>query len=478
MPLPENIDPIELEELARISGVYSPPIPDNPEDSIPLLHTIKGPKGYKKRLREAAHAIYGMLYDEYSEALPRRPKPAHLTALEYILHSLAHIASVPLTRKLSRLRFVAISRTAAEFVSGSEYGHLSYAAFTKLLDCLEAYDPENTGQPWLEVKAAYHNRLTEKGRRTRIKARRSFCDWMVQQRLIFPWHPKGTTANQSKSKSSKSLLWISYKGNGKKPDEAKLLDRELLDDEVVLTDLNKALCKQSIHCELETYTEYEKLYDYKVGKPQHSFGGNREIYRQFSEEDGRGGRLYGHWVQSLPKWVRQRLTIDGKPTVELDYSSMQLVLLYSLCDAPLSKGEDLYALPGMTHSRDDMKLVLTRSVGNGTRTETIASIRNTLKEQNRTFAKADKLYDDFWEHHADVSPHEDGSNEAAWPRLQNLDSQIALRVLRKLLNQGITAIPIHDSFIVQSHHADAAELVMQEAFAELCPGLRIGIKRS
>ena len=122
------------------------------------------------------------------------------------------------------------------------------------------------------------------------------------------------------------MLWVSNQDNEENPSEAEPIDRQLLDDEVVLPDLNIALNKQRLHCQLETYAEYENLYDFNQGKPKPSLGGNRQLYRQFSEEDGRAGRLYGHWVQSLPGWVRRNLTIDGKPTVELDYSSMQLEL--------------------------------------------------------------------------------------------------------------------------------------------------------
>ena len=476
MSLPENIDPDEIEELARLSGAVPQLFSDNPEDSIPLLSAIKGRKGYQARLKEAAQVLYDLLYVADSTTLPLRAKPSHLTALQFLLHSMAHVASAPVTVKGSRQRFVAISRTTRDFVAGAEYDHLSHAAFTKIVDALDAYESQDTGMPWLEVKTAYHNRTTGEGRRTRIKANRPFCDWMVQQRLIFPWHPKGTTANSAKSKASSSGLWISNKDEADYSPLAEPLNRRLFDDEEVLLDLNTSLDNQSIHCQLETYAEYERLYDFKEGKPKFSLGGNRKVHRQFSLEDGRGGRLYGHWVQSIPAWVRNKLTVDGKPTVELDYRSMQLVLLYAIKGVQLPSYEDLYAPPSMIHSRDDMKLVLTRSVGNPTRAKTIASIGLALLDAHRRYSEAEAMYDSFWEHHAAVCPHGGSITEAAWPQLQYLDSRIALRVLGKLLDQEITAIPIHDSFIVQERYAEVTEKVMLEAFSGVCPGLKIGIK--
>jgi len=479
----EELSPVELEELARIAGANSLPIADNPEDSIPLLLSIAGRKGYKTRLKMAAEELYELLYTANSVALSRRPRQTHLTVLEFLLHSLAHVASIPVTSSGSRQRFVAISRTARDFVEGANYGHISYAAFIKLVDALEAYDPEGTGGSWLEVKPAYHNRKTGKGRRTRIKASPVFCDWMVKHDLIFPWHPQGSTAHHSQCKATKALLWVSSQDNAEETTKAKPLNRQLLDDERVLPSLNITLNKQQVKCRLDTYADYEKLYDFRQGRPKHSLGGNRMLFRQFSLKDGRGGRLYGHWVQSLPAWCRQYLTIDGEPTAELDYSSMQLALLYAIEGVPLPRDEDLYALPCMTSGgpdasaiREDMKLVLTRSVGNPTREKSIVSLKNALRDQNRRTASADKLYDDFWKHHLDVCPHTLSAGEASWPKLQNLESRIALRVLSKLLEEGIAAIPIHDSFIVKERDAARTERAMRDAFAELCPGVSIGIK--
>ncbi|WP_291728786.1 hypothetical protein [Leisingera sp. F5] len=101
----------------------------------------------------------------------------------------------------------------------------------------------------------------------------------------------------------------------------------------------------------------------------------------FSEDDGRAGRLYGHWVQRLPKEYRRQLTINGKPTAELDYGGMQMALLYARQGKPMPDTEDLYAVPGF--HRDDMKSVLTRSVGTSTRAEALGALRKLLLNEGR-----------------------------------------------------------------------------------------------
>ncbi|SDY93766.1 hypothetical protein [Citreimonas salinaria] len=238
------------------------------------------------------------------------------------------------------------------------------------------------------------------------------------------------------------------------------------------------MARQKLECRFGSYVEYERVFDYRQAKPKVAPGGYQRIYRRFVGKDGRGGRLFGDWVQQLPRDLRRdRLTINGQPTCELDYGSMQLVLLYVLADAPVPAAPDLYQMLGMGQHREDMKMVLTLSVGNATRSETVSAIGGRLREQNRAGkGKAAGLYDAFWHHHAPANPHRDGITEPAWPQLQNLESRIALRVLALLLDRKITAIPIHDSFVVQARHRDCLGAAMQDAFAALCPRRLIRIR--
>lgn len=100
--------------------------------------------------------------------------------------------------------------------------------------------------------------------------------------------------------------------------------------------------------------------------------GGKQLYRSFRFEDGKAGRLYGHFVQRLPGDARKYLRIDNQSVVELDYSAMQLVMLYAANDLPVPEG-DLYKMVG--GDRDIMKTVLTRSVGNATKEATVQSLK-------------------------------------------------------------------------------------------------------
>ena len=158
--------------------------------------------------------------------------------------------------------------------------------------------------------------------------------------------------------------------------------------------------------------------------------------------------------------------------VELDYNAMQLAILYAHHGLPTPEG-DLYKMAG--GDRDLMKMALIHSVGNATKADTVQSLKQKLRDDLRDPNKAEGLYDQFWEVHKAVCPH-DAEDEGPWPWLQNIDSEIALRVLRLLYDQDIYAIPVHDSFIVKARHKDAVEAAMQQAWKEQYPGRKIGIK--
>ena len=52
-------------------------------------------------------------------------------------------------------------------------------------------------------------------------------------------------------------------------------------------------------------------------------------------------------------------------------------------------------------------------------------------------------------------------------RYQFVDSQIAEKVMMKLLGQGIVCLPVHDSFICQEHQLPELQVAMSEAYEEV-----------
>jgi hypothetical protein len=59
---------------------------------------------------------------------------------------------------------------------------------------------------------------------------------------------------------------------------------------------------------------------------------------------------------------------------------------------------------------------------------------------------------------------------------QYQDSQIAEKVMLKLLEQNITCLPVHDSFIVARQFGNELIAAMREAFSSLLPGYSAKLK--
>lgn len=477
----------DFDQLADVAGATTGDFaPFDPKASIPLTTDLSGGPGYSRILADAAQSLHARLrQDRELRAAIGQPVVVHgkprgdvpdlsrirrdkiIPAMKTLLHSLAHVASVPTIQSNGTIRrqsCVAVPLDRAAFSTGQKHCDLSHSAFKGLVLALVQVG-------WLQMVPAHYDASTGRRSRTRVRPANPLLDWMVRQGLVFPYHPRGV--QKAKALADGELLQVSNRGSDDKTVK-QILARPLNADEQILPVLNKALMRQRLSCRIASYRQYQALYDFKEGRPRFLLGGQKSVYRVFSEEDGRAGRLYGHWVQRLPKRYRQRLTINGKPTAELDYGGMQMALLYARQGMPMPDAEDLYAVPG--YRRDDMKAVLVRSVGTRTRSEALSALRQMLREAGGFRQGRDvKLYDAFWGFHAGMSPHQ-GGHEAAWAELQAMDSRLALCVLGSLLDQGVTAIPIHDSFVVEARHTELTREVMRREFTAMFPGTSVTVK--
>lgn len=489
------VNEAELDDLARRGGA-SPGFNARAWESIRMLERIEGRKGYFKDLNNAAVTLYDLVrqdpqvqdHIELGKTVvlggkekvrlpvwPRKAAPQALLALQHILHNCAFIASSPLVRTKTgweRRSYVAVPMNRNEFVRGQAYSHLNYEAFKGLIYSLAIASPPGCNQTWLEY---IHPRISPvNGKRTRIGPNEGFRTWMLQTGLIFPYHPYGW--KHRKSKAEKSLLWLTVRSDSKGnqgEDVQEPLMRPLQGEEMILPTINARLSELKIGCKLPNYRAYERHYDFNAGRSNLRLSGSKQLYRAFSGEDGRGGRLYGPWVQSVPSNLRRYLTINGSPTAELDYQNMQLALLYAMHRRTVPE-DDLYQIE--EQDRDWMKAVLTTSLGVATKDEALGALRRKLVEANLAReGRAEALYDAFWNYHRRVYPHGEGA-EALWGKLQYADSQIALRVLRYMLEQDIPVIPIHDSFIVREQHLEGLHAAMKTAWKDFWPRTCITIR--
>ncbi|MBT4701568.1 MAG: hypothetical protein HOB79_10900, partial [Rhodospirillaceae bacterium] len=200
---------------------------------------------------------------------------------------------------------------------------------------------------------------------------------------------------------------------------------------------------------------------------------NRSLRRIFAQGSfNSGGRFYGGWWQGLPSEYRKHIEIEGLITREMDYATIQPRILYSRVNT--EPPEDSYVIPGWSLQGWDKEL---RNIAKKAFNQLINS-REGAKEENQWhgFApyldpdplpegwanmsknkrtklrrdeflkRTDRDYSDLLRDLKEMhKPIDDYFFSQAWTWMQRIDSNIAERVMLKLLDQQITSLPIHDS---------------------------------
>jgi hypothetical protein len=187
----------------------------------------------------------------------------------------------------------------------------------------------------------------------------------------------------------------------------------------------------------------------------------RRLYRVFNNSSFEaGGRFYGGWWQRLPKEYRKHVTIDGKATIEIDYSGLHPAILYAEAGAEIP--DDPYdpcgiGLPSSAREAVKKAMLVLLNAGGTISHET----KREIKEA--TGLAWDEIQRRLIEKHQPIAS---SLNSGAWSRLQFADSQLAEAVMLKFSEWRAPCLPVHDSFIV--HHGYRADLqtLMEEAFKE------------
>lgn len=195
-----------------------------------------------------------------------------------------------------------------------------------------------------------------------------------------------------------------------------------------------------------------------------------------------GGRLYGGWWINAPKGCRTQITIDGQPTVELDYKCYHINMLYhernSECDG------DAYELPEIVEYEH------AQGLEPGSFRDCIKQYTNALincgkgGHPHRIQLKNDTLFPDAYEP-IDVirmierkhKPIKSAFRTGTGLRLQRIDSDIAVEVVTAAMNDGWLALPVHDSFIAKSENKTQLRRIMSDCYFKYF-GYNINIERN
>jgi hypothetical protein len=194
------------------------------------------------------------------------------------------------------------------------------------------------------------------------------------------------------------------------------------------------------------------------------------LYRVFNNTTAskptlaQGGRFYGHWVQCLPSDYREKLLLDGQPVCELDFSGLSINMLYLREGLPMPE-DDVYAVDGLDVDRGIMKGVLQRLLNAKDMKQAKQAIRDLLRDGDRELLpRVDELMQAFLHKHVQIVRY---FGTGVGLELQRQDSHMANLILLRLLDRGITCVPVHDSFVVQAHHRHQLREAMEEVSEEV-----------
>lgn len=186
----------------------------------------------------------------------------------------------------------------------------------------------------------------------------------------------------------------------------------------------------------------------------------------YKESYDLGGRLYSQSLcgmasyQSLSKKERQTIKIEGRKTVELDYSCLHLAIMYA--NQGLQLVSDAYSF---LNDRKMAKKLTIIAINNKTRHAAILSGVKWCRENGRSFnyRGVSDVIDTMLEYHAPIRPlfFKDDQNAL---KLQNMDGRLMVNVMKRCSKRGIIALPIHDSVIVDARYKDRVMRFMKEEF--------------
>jgi len=192
----------------------------------------------------------------------------------------------------------------------------------------------------------------------------------------------------------------------------------------------------------------------------------RSLYRVFNDAEFRtGGRFYGGWWQEIPSKFRDRITIDGKRTVQLDYSGLHPHFLYH--ERGLELKDDPYQVSLIPSKNADdtegfRKLIkqCLNAMLNADRPMQRAPRGSQLSHWGVTWKQ---IVEAIMEHHPDI---EDQFFTGAGLGLQRIDSDLCEAVMLAMMKRSseIIVLPVHDSFIVHHGHKDELMGMMLGAY--------------
>jgi hypothetical protein len=195
----------------------------------------------------------------------------------------------------------------------------------------------------------------------------------------------------------------------------------------------------------------------------------RRIFARGSFEHG--GRFYGGWWQFIPSEYRSYITINGQPTVEIDYSELHPRLMYLRANEPIPEG-DLYDLglryDGIEYDKEIEPYKSKRKIIKNYVNAVINDEKGSYKLHgtiiNQLGLNTKSLEGLLVKKHPLI---QEIKGKGLGLKFQFIDSQVAELVMMRMMSKGILCLPVHDSFICQAEHLQELRQAMEDAYAEV-----------
>jgi hypothetical protein len=189
--------------------------------------------------------------------------------------------------------------------------------------------------------------------------------------------------------------------------------------------------------------------------------------RIFNLDFQHGGRFYGG-IENMPSGLRPKLIINGQPTVELDFASYQLRMLYHMLGIEYKLDAYAVAAGYKPEHREIYKVIALAALNANNETNCLRGIRHELRNTELanliggiTDARIKPLLTNWINAHEPISEYMYSGIGLA---LQKTDSDIANCVLKIFRERGVLVLAVHDSFVIEAAREKELKLVMRSCY--------------
>lgn len=199
------------------------------------------------------------------------------------------------------------------------------------------------------------------------------------------------------------------------------------------------------------------------------------VYKRiFSGDLESAGRLYAMGSFQVKKSeLRKFMTINNKPTTEVDYCNIHPRMLYTLEGIGLKDEWDAYCIPSLKWVCEDKKALRTFFKGaylsilfSEDKEEAIKSVLQKANKSNTINIKnkqdAEKVVDEVLYKNKPISHY--FFKDRLWAKLQNMDSRLATFIIDRHTKLEKVCLGWHDSFVVLKEGRDFLIESMREAW--------------